>query len=1049
MTARVPRPFDALGVPLDAGVTLVEASAGTGKTFAITRLLLRLLLEKKVDSLSQVLVVTFTEKATQELVTRIRGVLRDASAVWSATPPAREAGNNDLFILHERFAQEGEAIIANALASLDDLAVSTIHGFCYRVLAESALESRIPFRTTFLEDDTEPFQRAAGDWARRRLIGDAAEAATVVASGESPADWVPTLVRPYRRFPATRLDYNRAEPAQAMLADFIQGVDNAFDAEKARRHLLGFDDLLRKLCDVLTAEGPEGPLARRIREKFKAALIDEFQDTDPTQYPIFSTAFHGCPLFLIGDPKQSIYAFRGADVRAYLHAAKAAGRRYTLLKNYRSTPGYVQAVQALFTRTGDPFVLPDREIGFPEVAAAYEHEPPPVLRNDGGAPMEWWWLDGSLGKTGKYVSKDDALRLLNREIASEIVRLNDAGLPCSSIAVLVRRNSEALQLKRTLERANIAAVIGGDTDVLASEEGEELIRLARAIASPGDGRAVRAALSTRLWGSTADEIVRLQGDGAEADWKTVLDSFIRARSQWWQRGVALSLGALLVERGAAERLLALPDGERRLTNVRHVLELFHEAWARDGIAPEGFAAWVARERTVPNTPERRELRLERDAAAVQILTIHKCKGLQFDVVFCPTLWETFGARKGPLGIDFALAPERDGRVLDLGSPRIAERRQARDHDELAESVRLAYVALTRAVHRCYVAWGEIGKGDTDGSALGWLMRGDGDGGKRAALASLVDSSGGVMRMRDIAADGRWPRAAEAPVGHVVPQARPLSLARGQLDTWQITSYSGIAVRVPPRRPARRRGSHRPPGVARPPRRCAWLPRLSRGCVGRRGAPRAARAGGLPAPRRPRVARTRATHPLVPRAAHAGRAHSPSAGGHQRNGQAPRVVGDPRIAVRIERRAARRRDARMALRPFGAALLHRALRRRAGAARVAARPRLRAIPAQARRAQHHGLPERLRRPRLRARRPVVGLRLEVELAWRGRRAVRPGGARGRHVGGALHAPIPPLYSCAAQAPSGAPRRLRSSAPLGRRRLRVPARRGGHGRAWLVP
>ncbi|HEX4934224.1 MAG TPA: UvrD-helicase domain-containing protein, partial [Gemmatimonadaceae bacterium] len=170
MTPHAHAPFRALDVALDPGITLVEASAGTGKTFAITRLLLRLLLERKVESLSRILVVTFTEKATQELVTRIRTTLREAERVWSDAPPAPTSRNADLFALRERHGAEGRAILADAMRSLDDLAVFTIHGFCHRVLGESALESRIPFRTTFIEDDSEPFGRSARDWARKRLI---------------------------------------------------------------------------------------------------------------------------------------------------------------------------------------------------------------------------------------------------------------------------------------------------------------------------------------------------------------------------------------------------------------------------------------------------------------------------------------------------------------------------------------------------------------------------------------------------------------------------------------------------------------------------------------------------------------------------------------------------------------------------------------------------------------------------------------------------------------------------------------------------------------
>ena len=791
--AREPAPrFDALTVPLEPGITLVEASAGTGKTFAITRLVLRLLLERKVDNLSRILVVTFTEKATQELVTRIRATLRLADRVWSANPPAPDGNNADLFQLKAVHGDAGREIVQEALGSLDDLAVSTIHGFCQRMLAESALESGIPFRTTFVEDDTEPFGRAANDWARRRLLTGAEDAALVVRAGNTMQSWIRNLVRLYRRQPHTRVDYDRSSPEQSILADFVTSVDETFEAEKARRHLLGFDDLLRKLSDVLTKEGPSGPLATRVRARFSAALIDEFQDTDQTQFPIFSNAFAGCPLFIIGDPKQSIFRFRGADIHSYLRAAESAAWKYTLLENYRSTPAYVKAVTALFTREADPFLVSASEIGFPIVNAALDPTPPGGLGTDGRRALEWWWVDKSLGKTEKLVSKDLALDFLVRDIANEIVRLRSEGLPCKSMAVLVRANSEARSVKAALDRARIPAVIGGDTDVLCSEEADELVRLAAAVAAPNDDWAVRSAMATRLWGSDSTEIAATLRTDGEGHWMAIASRFASARDLWRKRGVAAALGELLAERASADRLLALPDGERRLTNVRHVTELFHEAWATDDIAPEGFAAWVASERSVANTPERRELRLETDSEAVQVLTIHKAKGLQFDVVFCPSLWQFYNPRNGPLGVIAALA-EDDGRaVLDLGTAEHAMRLQAAGAEDAAENLRLAYVALTRAVHRCYVAWGDIGSGDsaTD-SALGYLLRAPNGGDKRAILDALVASSGGTMSVRDVAADARALVAPPVAATTTIPEEMPLRLADGQLDTWGVSSFTGL------------------------------------------------------------------------------------------------------------------------------------------------------------------------------------------------------------------------------------------------------------------
>ncbi len=787
------QPFNALSVPLEHGVTMVEASAGTGKTFAITRLILRLLLERKVEQLQNILVVTFTEKATQELVTRIRSVLRVSERIWSAEPPEEDNSNAHIFRLKETHGTGGQAIVQRALASLDQLSVSTIHGFCQRVLAESALESRTPFRTTFIRDETEPFGRAARDWARGRLLTNHENARLIVDNGESIEQWVKPLVTPYRRQPRTRLALDETSDTQRLLADFVTTVDTAFEEEKQRRHLLGFDDLLRKLSGVLSTEGPDGPLAKRIRSKFSAALIDEFQDTDETQFSIFSNAFAGCPLFLIGDPKQSIYRFRGADIHAYLRASALAPSKYTLLENFRSSQAYVRAVETLFTRAPDPFLEPEETIGFPRVTAARAPVPPGGLGSDGRSALEWWWLAGSLGTKGNFVSKEMANAFVFRDIAIEVVRLHGEGLPYKSVAVLVRKNNDALCVKRMLELAHIPTVLVGDADVFGSEETNELIRIATAIGSPSDSRSSRSAMATVLWGSDATEIAATLREDGEVLGMTVAGQFAEARDVWRTRGVAAAFNLLFAHRNSVERLLALPDGERRLTNVRHVVELFHEAWALDGIQPENMAQWVGRECTVLNTPDRRELRLETDNEAVQILTMHKAKGLQFDVVFCPSLWECYKPQPGPLGVFPALA-EADGQpVLDLGSESNALRCAAQSREEKAESIRLAYVALTRAVHRCYVAWGDIGKDFSVDSALGHLLRAPDGTSSKEVLDELVAHSRGTMSVRMVE-ENVVPAVAEGEeIDEVTFDARPLNLALHQLETWSVSSFTALTA----------------------------------------------------------------------------------------------------------------------------------------------------------------------------------------------------------------------------------------------------------------
>ena len=788
------KPFSALGVSLDPGITLVEASAGTGKTFAITRLVLRLLLERKVEHLGQILVVTFTEKATQELIGRIRAVLRDADRVWSDTPPPRDAGNDDLFVLRDLHGTAGGSIVRGALAALDELGVSTIHGFCHRVLSESALESRVHFGGTFLEDDSEILQRLTQDWIRRRVLHDQEVAALIADHGEDPLAWIKTLVRPYLRHPRTTIEA-ASEVAPQLLQDFVLTVSKAFEQEKQTRHLMGFDDLLRRLHDILVAEGPHGLLATRIRERFRVALIDEFQDTDPTQFPIFSTAFSGCPLFLIGDPKQSIFAFRNADVRAYLKAAANIERRYTLLTNFRSSDAMVRAVTTLFRNNPEPFACNPELIGVPEVTAANMVRTPDSLMADAHGALQWMWVgeEHNTSKALKNISKEHGTTLAIRAVTAEMQRIRHNGLSAGAMAVLVRTNAEAQEVKASLDAAGIPSVVGANHDVLASNEADELVRLAEAIASPRDGGAVRAAISTRLWGCDACTVANtLRNDGDEA-WNTILDQLVRARTIWVRHGGATALSWLLNEVGATARLLSLHGGARRVTNMRHVLEILQEADAVSALAPDAVQGWVASERCTTITPERREMRLESDAEAVQILTIHKAKGLQWPVVFCPTLWRTKSFSPKALDVPYSLTPLGDGMVLDIGSPLQRQRSEQNALEQLGEDLRVAYVALTRAESRCYVTWGNFS--DAASSPLGWLIQSGGEAVHREAIDALIAANTGTMGISDalqgapeppaVAAAG--PRATRAPLTFVT--------APGQLAIWRSSSFTMLTQKV--------------------------------------------------------------------------------------------------------------------------------------------------------------------------------------------------------------------------------------------------------------
>lgn len=919
--------FDPVRTPLENGITLIEASAGTGKTRSIILTALRLLLERSADGtprvgdISRVLVVTFTVAATDELITRMRETLRKAVAVFSGSETERST-NPGLFELYDAHGRDGHALarLRDALARIDQLSIFTIHGFCKRVLEESALESSTAYDFAFVEDESEIVHQAAHDWWRRTMYGNERLAALAVARRWDPRKHVEHLAR-WRRYPGTtvvpdesvadamagaeraldavarawdpervpalleRLHWSPTSPLaspesrallgeamaaiasgdwggalemvprctpdalsgektgvqkssrgglQALLDDpfpaactdvepavrrleialrgaFIRDVGAAFEAEKRRRHVLGFDDLLRRVHDGVGVGGGDAALAAAIRARYDAALIDEFQDTDAFQYPIFATAFRDRPLFLIGDPKQAIYSFRGADISVYMRAAAAASRRYTLRNNHRSTTALVHAVNLIFERAGQPFLEADDRIGYVPVAAASTGASP--LADGDTRSFCWWTIPAPEGKSAIQASV--AEDHFHDAIVHECVRLlgeERAGRPCihpREIAILVRYNREAIALQRRLRDAGVPSVLRGSGDILLSDEMAELGRVLAAVASPSNSRAVRSAVTTTLWGMDAADLYALSRPHQEHAWQRLVEVLADARETWRQHGFMRMVQELFARQGVAERLLRLRDGERRLTNLRHAVEQLHAEAEAERLSPDGLLMWLARTREAkPLDAERRELRLESDDDAVQISTIHLSKGLEYGVVFCTSLWS--GREEPRREVLVRLDAERV--VYDLGSRERDRHARLAAADELAENLRLAYVAITRARYRVYL--GLAASSSASRSALGYLLRPPGSGQLEPrdelvqrlepavaaaiprwpdTLQALCASSKGSMSWATLPLSPGERAALRPPPPAAVPLARTLALAAGQLDTWRISSYTRLAT----------------------------------------------------------------------------------------------------------------------------------------------------------------------------------------------------------------------------------------------------------------
>jgi len=915
--------FSLSDIPL-AGTALIEASAGTGKTYTITGLFLRLILEQRF-SVNEILVVTFTEAATQELKERIRRRLREAIAVFSGS------GGDDKFLteLAMRHHDSDSAVEAlrEALRSFDEAAIFTIHGFCRRMLSENAFESGSLFDTELVEDEsdivdgviddfwrihfytasplfiryavsqgmirrkltalvrgilshrdvkivpqvenpiTEPQEhayrnafddlreswRAGRDEVSRILSEDKGLNRNRYRTANIPG-WIramdaviegdggdPVLFKEFERFtgavigqsvkkgfdPPTHSFFDECDRFMEvrehlvgaydqrilwLKAELCRFVISELDSRKQGRNVRSFDDLLTGLRNAL--DGEHGPLlSQTIRRKFRAALIDEFQDTDPIQYDIFRRVFGTGNelLFLIGDPKQAIYSFRGADVFTYMKAAREVEERYTLEGNWRSTPTLIKAVNTLFGLRDRPFVYD--AIGFhravPAEGSAGSGE---GCREEKGYPLQVWYISATeyTGSAGT-VTKGAAYETIPGAVGGEILRLLGRGdgpgceiegrrLREQDIAVIVRTNREARLMQEGLSRLAIPTVLFSMDNLFESHEALEMQRIFAAVAEPGDETLLRSALLTDVFGMTGEDLQQLRND--EAAWAERMLAFRDYHDLWQRQGVMAMVRSMMEREAAMPRLMEYRDGERRNTNLLHLSEVLHHASEIRGLTMAGLVAWLSeqRNRDLSGLKEY-ELRLESDENAVTIVTIHKSKGLEYPVVFFPFTWH--GASRRDTGEPFSFH-ETDGGdtvTIDIGSPDREENRRRAEREGLAENLRLLYVALTRAKHRCYVVWGTVKGGET--SAPAYLLSGDSETqipetddsieNGSAALKMLEARSGGSIEISPL------PEAVRTSYRISSEEERPLTCRTftGHIDDrWRIASFSSLVAAQP-------------------------------------------------------------------------------------------------------------------------------------------------------------------------------------------------------------------------------------------------------------
>ncbi len=801
------------------GRSLVEASAGTGKTWTISVLYLRLLLERGLGA-RQIVVTTFTEAAAQELRERLRARLDWAerhAAAWRAgghaLPRAADeapelAWLNDL-LASEPLAADGrpQGVALHRLrlarAELDLAPIGTIHSLCRCVLADHPFDAGAPVAMPELVSDASlqgelvddlwrnwtqgdvPLEPGQSEWidsgrkefsralralalpqlalrvpdpalvdaamdprrvasirafaarpgvfasSRSKVLGELNALADFLERGDpsaplrefehlvgepavnqfKPGQHPTALADPALRGAmeiAKLLQHKDRIRRNAALAGAIAALRERRERLLAEREQFTFDDLIAAVCRAVCA--PRSALATRLATDWHAALIDECQDTDPRQYAIFDTLFSApfamderC-LILIGDPKQAIYAFRGGDIHTYLRAARAADQCLSLDRNQRSSTPYIEALNQFYAAVDDGLLDPD--IHYVPVHAAGKADKTPFAV-DGkrcGQPLVIHAID-SLELTPPNAAERErwALEACADEIVQMLAQSNHCigGKPvvAGDIAVLLPKNQQIELLRGLLARRRVPCVGSGRSSVWDSEWAWALQAVLYAVVYPQDDGALRAALATRLFDFDHAQLRALVTD--ERGWRAQVGRFHALHALWRESGVLAVVRQIAED--AAPRLLAAVDGERALTDLRHLGELLAAEGERLH-GPEPLWAWLAAQRSAnaaadEDAIDAQRLRIESDARRVQLLTLHASKGLEFPIVFLPLMWAHCGrVIKIPIVHDAASG----GMVADLGSVQYDAAVAEAGIADQRERARVLYVALTRAKYACHV-----------------------------------------------------------------------------------------------------------------------------------------------------------------------------------------------------------------------------------------------------------------------------------------------------------------------------------------------------------
>jgi exodeoxyribonuclease V beta subunit len=681
--------------PLPTGTTVLEASAGTGKTYAIVGLATRFVAEGVTD-VAHLLLVTFSKAATQELRDRTRARFASVATALADVKTARTSTDEVVRCLADVEPAEVEVRrrrLTTALSDFDAGTIATTHSFCQRMLDGLGIGGEREPDAVFVEDLDDLIAEASDDIYLRTYSRSDVSAAIEPKEARSVAT---AAVKDRQAVLVPDEDEDTVAGHRVIFAR------KARDEVERRKRVLGvrdYDDLLGLLHGVIDDPEHGAAACARISERFRVVLVDEFQDTDPLQWDILRRAFHGSStLVLVGDPKQAIYAFRGAEVLSYLDAARIADERHELTTNWRSDQPLLDALAHVYEGAA---------LGHEDIVVHHVGAKHPESRITGRPPLRVRYLPrtsmGPLNRSGfptvgrvrERVAEDVAADIVGLLSGSTTLNIGGESRPVApgDVAVLLRTWRQVALVRDALDRAGVPSVLAGGSSVFATASATDWLWVLQALEQPHRSDRVRLAALTPLLGWTAEGL-DARGDDAVAE---VSNQLRNLSMLFAQSGFAAVFERMAWETRLESRLLALDAGERQLTDLRHIAQLLNKAAVEESFGLTALTRWLTdRVKDPGGGVTDRSRRLDSDAAAVQIATVHATKGLEFPIVYVPYVWDAFSMFE-PTSL---LLHDDDGRrLLDVGGssgPGYSARKTVHDTEQAGEELRLFYVALTRA-----------------------------------------------------------------------------------------------------------------------------------------------------------------------------------------------------------------------------------------------------------------------------------------------------------------------------------------------------------------